>query len=139
MEIFDLAHNVKTFGFQVKTFPLGIGETFDALMKILPSGENRSFYGVSWFAKDGSILYYALAEEIFEGEEKKYGDYSHVIKKGRYLTEKIKDWRKKTDCIKDVFREIMKDDRIDNSKIDSSKPCVEWYKSEDEMLCMIQI
>jgi hypothetical protein len=134
MEICDLQQDIKAFGFHVKTFPMGIGETFDALMKILPPSEKRSFYGVSWFTDNGAIMYYALANEIFDGEAEKYGDHTRIIPKGKYLTIRVKDWRKKTDTIKDVFGEMMNDERSDKNK-----PCVEWYKTEEEMLCMMQI
>jgi len=33
MENYNLKDNLKVFGLQVKTFPLGIGETFDDLVK----------------------------------------------------------------------------------------------------------
>lgn len=134
MELFDLTHDVKTFGFQVKTFPMGIGESFDALMKIIPEGKNRAYYGVSHFSEDGSIIYYALAEEVFDGEAQKYGDYTYTIEKGKYLTIQVKDWKKKVDSIKDVFAEIMKDDRAD-----LDMPCIEWYMKTDEMLCMMKM
>ncbi|MEO6330712.1 MAG: hypothetical protein ABIO55_17390 [Ginsengibacter sp.] len=128
-----LIKDIKVFGTQVKTFPEGIGEAFDALIKMLTAEKNRTYYGISEFAKDGSILYYAAAEEIFAGEGKKYDCDTYTIEKGEYLTETINDWRKKTDCIKDVFGEIMQD-----SQADKSRPCVEWYKTNDEMLCMVK-
>jgi hypothetical protein len=134
MEIFDLTNDVKTFGCQVKTFPMGIGESFDALMKIIPEKKERAYYGVSHSAEDGSIIYYTLAEEVFDGEAKKYGDYTYTIEKGKYLTIRLKDWMKNTDCIKDLFEEIMKDDRAD-----LNMPCVEWYMKKDEMLCMMRM
>ena len=45
----------------------------------------------------------------------------------------VRDWRKKTGCIKDVFHEMMQDNRFDGSK-----PCIEWYKNDEEMLCMLK-
>jgi hypothetical protein len=134
MDKYKLQNDVKTFGFRVKTFPMGIGEAFDQLVKLFPSDEQRSYYGVGEFGKDGSVLYYALAEERFAGEAEKYGYPVKVIEKGEYLTETIKDWTSKTNCIKDVFAEMMKDNRIGKDK-----PCVEWYKTMEEMLCMVAI
>ena len=40
---------------------------------------------------------------------------------------------KKTDSIKDVFGEMMKDSRVDKTKW-----AVEWYKNDDEMMCMLK-
>ena len=43
-------------------------------------------------------------------------------------------WRTKTDCIKDIFHEIMQDERAGHTK-----PAVEWYKNDDEMMCMVKM
>ncbi len=134
METYTLNDDLKVFGSQVKSFPNGIKEAFEALMKTIPEGKNRSYLGLSQFANDGSILYYAAAEETFRGEGDKYNYDTYTIEKGDYLTEAVHDWRKKTNCIKDVFHEMMQ-----NIRIDKNKPCVEWYKSDDEMFCMIKM
>lgn len=134
MDTYKLQKDVKAFGFQVKSFPDGIGEAFDTLLKLFPPGETRSYYGYSEFAKDGSILYYALAEEKSEGEGKKLGYPVKTIEKGEYLAVTVKDWQKKTDKIKDVFDNMMKDKRAAKGK-----PCIEWYKTMDEMLCMLAV
>jgi hypothetical protein len=55
MEKYNLINNIKIFGVQVKTFPSGIGEAFDELVKML-GGFNRSFYGISKF-NDGKMVY----------------------------------------------------------------------------------
>jgi hypothetical protein len=133
METYNLSHDVKIFGSQVKTFPMGVGEAFDALVKKL--GNNRSYYGLSVCTADG-VIYNAAAEETYEGEAEKNGYEQYVIQKGEYITETIKDWPQQTDCIKDVFAEMMKDKRV-NSVLPCV--CVEWYKNMHEMLCMIKI
>ena len=132
MEKFNLQNDVKVFGVQVKTFPDGIGEIFDSLIKMLRNEDKRSYYGISEF-KNGSMHYYATAEETFPGEGKKYNCKSLIIEKGEYLTVALHDWRTKTDKIKDIFREILQDKRVDHTK-----PAVEWYKNDEEMLCMVK-
>ena len=72
MEKYNLEDNVKVFGVHVKTFPQGIGEAFDALLKMLPPGDDRPFYGISEMTK-GGIIYKAAALETFDGEAEKYG------------------------------------------------------------------
>ncbi len=134
MDKYKLQNDVKTFGMRVKTFPKGIGEAFDELVKLFPPNEPRSYYGLGEFGKDGSVLYYALAEEKSGSEPKKYGYPEKIIPKGEYLTETVRNWQSKTDSIKDVFAEMMKDPRVAKGK-----PCVEWYKTMDEMLCMVPI
>ncbi len=133
MEICNLKDEVKVLGVRVKTFPLGIGDAFEKLIKVLPEGLDRSYYGIAYMTEDGEIVYKAAAEERYEGEAEKYSCEEYTIEKGNYLMEVVRDWRKKTDCIKDVFHEMMQDNRFDNTK-----PCIEWYKNDDEMVCMIK-
>jgi hypothetical protein len=133
MEKYNLKKELKVFGLQVKTFPLGIKEAFGNLMKLLPDGSNRPYYGVSYMKEDGSIIYNAAAEEKYEGEAEKYNLERYIIEGGEYLTETINDWQAKTDSIKDVFHEMMQDNRVDKKK-----PVVEWYKTDEEMMCMVK-
>ncbi len=133
MEKYYLRDDLKVFGIQVKTFPHGIGEVFEALIKMLPGGFDRSYYGISCMTKDGAMIYNAAAIEKYAGEAEKYNCRRWIIEKGEYLTETINDWRRKTDCIKDVFHRLLQENRVDNTK-----PAVEWYKNDDEMLCMIR-
>jgi predicted transcriptional regulator YdeE len=132
MELYYLKEDVKVFGVQVKTFPDGIGEAFDALVKMIPGGFNRSYYGISYM-EGNDIIYKAMAEEVIDGEAEKYNYERFTIKKGEYLAVTVMDWLQKTGSIKDVFHDMMQDSRADNSS-----PCVEWYKNDNEMICMLK-
>ena len=127
-----IQNGTPVFGLEVKTFPLGIGETFEKLVKMLPGGFDRSFYGISYM-KNGKMIYYAAAEEKNDGEAEKYGCEQLMVEKGEWLIESINNWRSKTDCIKDVFMEMMKDENVDKTK-----PAVEWYMNDKEMVCMLK-
>ena len=134
MEKYNLTHDITVFGRQVKTFPSGIGEAFDELIK--KTGDQagaRDYYGISEF-KDGKMIYYAAAEEKTDDEAGKYNYEKLKIEKGEYLTGTIIDWQKKTECIKDVFYEI-----IQASGVNKTKPAIEWYKNENEMLCLVKM
>lgn len=134
MEKHNLKENLKVFGIQVKSFPNGIGNAFDELIKKTGNhvGE-RNYYGISTM-KNGTIFYVATAEEKHEGEAAKYNCEEYTIEKGEYLTVTVAGWQQKTDTIKDAFSEMMQDARVDKAK-----PAVEWYKDEHEMLCMLSI
>ena len=132
MEKYNLQNDLEVFGKPVKTFPKGIGEAFDALVKMIPGGFDRPYYGISYM-KNGTMVYIAAALEKNKGEAEKYNCDRYTIEKGEYLRETVYDWRKKTDSIKDVFQEMMKDNRIDRTK-----PAIEWYKDDNEMLCMVR-
>ena len=134
MEKMNLQNDIKTFGLQVKTFPNGIGDAFNELIKKTgDKASERNYYGLSYMDKNGKMIYNAVAEEIQTGEALKFGYETFIIESGEYLTEEVKDWQSKTNCIKDVFTEIMKDENINKQK-----PAVEWYKNDKEMLCMLK-
>ncbi len=134
MEKYNLTRDITVFGRQVQTFPSGIGEAFDELIKKTGdrAGE-RPYYGISEF-KDGKMAYYAAAEEKVEGEAEKYNYEKLKIERGEYLTSTVIEWQQKTDCIKDVFYEIIQDPRANKTK-----PAIEWYKSDNEMMCLVKM
>ena len=133
MDIYHLKNDLTVFGNRVNTFPLGIGAAFEALAKKLPDGFQRPYYGISYFDIDATIVYNAATAGQYEGEAEKYNCEKYIIEKGDYLTVTIQGWRSKTDSIKDIFHAMMQD-----SRADTTKPCIEWYKTDDEMLCMIR-
>ena len=132
MEKYNLQNDLSVFGIQVKTFPHGISGAFDGLVKKV-GGFDRPFYGISYM-KNGSMVYLATALEKSTGEAATFNCERYTIEKGEYLVTTVYDWRKKTDTIKDVFAEMLKDNRADRMK-----PAIEWYKDEHEMVCMIKI
>lgn len=133
MKVIRLEKARKVFGLQVKTFPEKVGEAFDILSKQIPNGLERSYYGISWI-EGTTIVYYAAAEQKEEGEAAKYNAREFTIDSGNYLCEELFEWMKKTESIKDIFERMMSDPRVDKTK-----PAVEWYKSDQEMWCMIKI
>ena len=81
MEIFNLTTDIRLFGIEVKTFPSGIGEAFETLVKKISDDYNRSYYGISQMI-DGVIIYKAAAEEKYEDEAEKYRCEQYSIEKG---------------------------------------------------------
>jgi hypothetical protein len=133
MKIYNLENDVKVIGVEVKNFPEGIGDAFDKIVNMISGEFDRSYYGISEMTEKG-FIYKAAAEEKYEDEGKKYDCQRYTIEKGEYVMISIKDWRKKIDSIKYVFQELLL-----HSHIDKTQPCVEWYKNDDEMLCMVKI
>ena len=134
MEKQSFEKDIKVFGIKVKTFPNGIGDAFNELIKETGDGAGkRNYYGISEY-KNGKMIYYAVAEEKQEDEAQKYNYETCIIEKGEYLAEPLKNWRDKTDCIKDVFTKMMRSDAVNKEK-----PCIEWYKNDEEMLCMMKV
>jgi len=134
METYNLKNDLKVFGKEVRTFPLGVAEAFHDLLTMIPDGSHRAYYGLSHIDEMGKIIYKAAAEENYAGEAEKYNCKRYLIEKGEYLAVSITNWRDNTDCIKDVFHDMMEDDRSDKTK-----EVVEWYKTETEMLCLVKM
>jgi len=134
MEQLIIENDIKVFGIEVKTFPAGIDDAFLELLRKTgdPAGA-RNYYGVSSMNKDGKIIYKAVAEQKFNDEAEKLNFEKSTIEKGAYLYATLKNWRTQTNCIKDIFHEMMNDDHTDKTK-----PCVEWYKNDEEMLCLVK-
>lgn len=133
METYKIEKDIPVFGFEVKTFPDGINEAFESLVKKVPEGLGRDYYGITFRDSENRIVYLATAMEKEHDEAEKYQCDRYTIKKGDYATERIWDWRKKPATIKSVFEKLFKSTRC------LSGPCVEWYKGENEMLCMVKL
>ena len=43
------------------------------------------------------------------------------------------DWLSKTSSIKDVFHEL-----VDSGQPNKNNPCIEWYQSDEVMVCMVK-
>lgn len=133
MENFILNENISVLVKQVPTFPLGINETFQALEQMLPDGKTRDYFGISHL-ENGKVIYLAAAREKFDGEGRSFQCESQRIESGEYMIVRIRDWYQHLDSIKDVFHNLMQ-----QPSADLTKPCIEWYKTMEEMWCMMKV
>jgi len=133
MKEYTISKDINAIGTPVKTFPLGIDQAFQDLVKKIPGGFSRPYYGIG-DCIDGKMTYIAAAMEKTEGEGKQLGLETYKIEKGNYLAEEITDWRDKTACIKDVFEKMYKDDRADRSA-----PSIEIYENDHVMKCLVKL
>ncbi len=134
MERYELKKDKKLFCVAAQSFPTGIIEAFQTLENLDPSVIGRHFYGISIENKKGEITYKAAVEESFEGEGKKYGCETFVITKGEYMTETIFNFMNSINIIPDTFQKL-----LSSPGLDKNFPCVEWYKSNEELICMVRI
>lgn len=132
MEVYTLEKDMKIICVTAKSFPYDIKKAFHSLIGMLPSIEGRTFMGISYQTKSGEILYKAAVLELFRGESKRYNCEPYTIRKGEYISETLKNWRKDESSIGITFKKLA------DSRADTTFPCVEWYKGQDVM-CMIRI
>ena len=133
MKEYIIPKDITAIGKVVNTFPLGIDDAFQSLVKIIPGGFSRPYYGIARVI-DGKMSYIAAAMEHKEGEGKQLGLETFKIEGGIYLAEDVSDWRNKTSCIKDVFEKMLKDVRADRAK-----PCIEIYENDSVMHCLVKM
>jgi hypothetical protein len=134
MESLSFLEDIRAFGSMVADFPAGVCTAFEELIQKTgdPAG-TRNFYGRIEM-KDGRMMYFALAEEKFSGEGSGLGYEEFEIDKGNYLCAPLVGWRDKIQCIKELFYELMEDTRVDKTK-----PAIEWYQNDDKMLCLVKM
>ena len=132
MKVYHLKKDITVFCVQAESFPNDIKKAFSTLIAILPSIAGRTFFGISNQVMTNEMIYHAAALELFAGEGKLYGCHTLIIKKGQYLVESIKDWKKDEASIGLTFR------KLTDFRNDTTFPCVEWYAGND-VLCMVKI
>jgi hypothetical protein len=133
MENYKLKADVPVFCVTASSFPDCVQEAFQTLEKMLPTMNGRTFYGISWLNENNEIVYKAAVNESYTGEAARYACEPFVIRKGDYLTETVMNWCDDTTTIGTTFKKLLADPRMD-----ASYPCVEWYKSDKEMMCMVK-
>jgi len=131
MTLYQQLTDIHLVGIHVPTFPLGIKEAFDRVLEIF--GANRTCYGISWMDEQNTIQYYAMVNEVRSGEGQEHSFTSIRIPAGEYKTETILDWMSKTNSVKDVFHVL-----VGNSQPNENNPCIEWYQSDEVMVCMVK-
>ncbi|MBL7763066.1 MAG: hypothetical protein JNL23_06530 [Chitinophagaceae bacterium] len=133
MELINIKNDLHLFGIQVNTFPKGVKEAFDRIIAMVPDGMQRAHYAISYMEGE-KIIYHAACEEKYKGEAEKLNCNSYTVEKGDYLAIKITGWMKRIDAIKEAFHKMLNDPRAD-----LTKSCVEWYKTGEEMICMMKV
>lgn len=115
-------------------FPEGVKQAHERLHALVPFDEKRKYFGLSWPAADGRILYKAAAAELHPGEFSKHDLETKVISKGEYLFIDVYDFMKDIPAIGNAFQQLIHDSRIDPAGF-----CIEWYMKMDLCRCMVKM
>ena len=133
MEKILVEKEIKVFCVTAKSYPEGIMDAHAALNSLVPFSAERRYFGISRPEKL-HIIYKAAAEETYNGESKKLGCESFVIKSGQYISIFIKDYLKDIQSIGKAFEKL-----IVRPDIDPDGYCVEWYINEKDVRCMVRL
>jgi predicted transcriptional regulator YdeE len=134
MEIYQLDSDISVICVTAKSFPEGIMEAFKTLENLSLEMCDRTFFGISRPDEKGTIIYKAAVKEDHSGEGKSFGLETFTIPQGEYITETIVNWKDNMSAFGDAFDQLLKHPRMDYNY-----PCIEWYKSETEVMCMIKL
>lgn len=96
------------------------------------NGQERECYGIVLKEK-GEMQYRATYTELYSGEGSALGIPTMVIPKGRYESIQMEDWSQKLMQIGPTFDQILK-----SGKVDIESPCIEYYKTKRELICMVK-
>lgn len=134
MEKQILDKDIKTFYVEASSFPNGVMAAHRQLQSLLVNPQERIFYGISFGGPGGIIIYRAAVEESYDGEAEKLRCATFLIKKGIYLSETMKDWKRDELSIGKTFRKLLADPHLDPDGY-----CVEIYLNERDVQCMVKI
>jgi len=112
-----------------KDGPSGARAAFDELESKLPSLRGRKFYGTY---HEGE---YRACVAMNEGDDSHAVKLSTwVIPGGRYLREKVDYWEQKIEKLPSTFESMARTHRVDRTR-----PSVEFYRSQRELLLLLPI
>lgn len=118
---------------EASDFGKGIGEAFVRLAeKLNTQGQKRECYGIVTKKQEG-MTYYAAFTELYSSEAEQKSLPTFLIPKGNYQSIRIDHWNEKILQIGPTFDQILK-----SGKVDTLSPCVEYYRTEQELICMVK-
>ena len=107
----------------------GVGEAWSTLESKLPSLKGRKFYGTYH-----DNVYRACVAIIDEKEAETFALPTWTIPGGKYVREKVTDYRSRVEVIAETLEAMAKECRADRSR-----PEVEFYKSQREIILLLPI
>lgn len=134
MEIVQLSNSIQLIGVKASSFPEGIEQAHEQLKASTASEKERSFYGISYPLRDGTIKYLAVATEFPQDTVTGPGFEPYTIRQGAFLAVILKDWRSDVSKIQQTFRQLTADPRIDQNGY-----CLEEYIDENTLRCMVPL
>lgn len=125
--------SILTMSVKVEKFPEDVKGAFSSLEKKLHSKSGRQFFGAANVGQN-DIDYQACLVQKDKFEHIVLGLQNYIIPGGKYVTNKLVNWRRNTHLIKEMFGEMEHKFRFD-----VNRPQLEYYKSNRELILMLPI
>lgn len=124
---------VKLIVEKAEDFGKGIAEAFVRLAeKLNTPGVHRDCYGIV-LKEDGQMNYYAAFTELREGEASEMNLPAKFIEAGNYQSILVNEWNNNLLYIGPTFDRLLQ-----SGLVDTNADCIEYYKTEQELICMIK-
>lgn len=115
------------------SFPEGILAAHQQLHAAIAFSAERRYYGISFPAGNGEIVYRAAAEVLDQADLQK-GLELFLLPGGHYTSILISSFINDIPAIGRAFRDLLRD-----SRIDPQGACVEWYINNEDVRCMVRL
>lgn len=104
-------------------------KAFKVLEAGLPSLRGRKFYGVALGDE------YRACVAIEPGDDRRsFPHPTWTLPGGKYVRRRILNWEQHLDLIGPTFQALLR-----RSDVDASRPCIEFYRSQRELLVMVPV
>jgi predicted transcriptional regulator YdeE len=133
METLTFDKDITIMYISASSFPNGVLAAHQKLHALFPFTEERKYFGVSR-PENGEIAYKAAAEEAYPGEAANLNLQTLVLKKGKYISLTIPDFKKDVPAIEKAFNLL-----TSQPGIDPQGYCVEEYINQNDMVCMVRL
>jgi len=140
MEEIILQEDIYVACLKADSFPDGIGAVHEKISQLAGPGNHRTCYGISYLYDD-EILYMAAIETGSATEAEELTGHSFVLKKGKYTSITVHDYRENISGIEKAFKQLLADPGIDPNGC-----CVEWYSPKGtngntakDVRCMVRL
>ncbi|MBL7817869.1 MAG: hypothetical protein JNL70_22865 [Saprospiraceae bacterium] len=134
METISLDKDIKIVCLTAKSFPLGVQKAHHELHALLPNLHERQFFGISYGNTEGGITYKAAASALSDSEAEELGFEGFTIKKGKYISQNLKDYMSDLTQIGQTFQNMLQ-----HPQLDPKGYCVEMYLSPKEVQCLVKL
>ncbi len=125
--------SILTMSVPVQVFPEGVKSAFNSLENKLVNKNGRQFFGAVHI-NNNELNYKACLVQNAKDEHLALGLDNYTIPGGKYVTNKLVNWTKNTHLIKEMFNEMEHKYRFD-----ASRPQLEYYKSNRELVLMLPV
>lgn len=132
MENISIENDIAVLCMTATEFPQGIPEVWNKMFTGFPPKDGRNYYGVSYPGPDKKIIYKATVIESSVKDPDKKGLESFVIKKGKYISENIADFKKDEMIITQTFQKL-----LDSGEIAKDGICLEIYSDDNSVRCLV--